>query len=573
MDIAGSLTRVEKKERVRAEKRDRDLRVTRGKLLVQESMGEDEAQLRPHRFDDQVDRNVVRVIFSQHRTGITWRKHRSYLYAEHAQVEGEIVRLTGYLRGCSTDANRLAHVTGFGTFAVRRIVAARDPNSLFHRHESMQTDTVLSERDENADDVQSAAEVDPMAGEQTWPDEEDLGNNNAANESSQRRLRPKGWSEYQAAWIAEDDDYAVDEDDFTDVQSNKDIHEPADSDRAMDSELDNDNQSEGGNTDMNLSADEDEGIDEEEVKRLRARDEDVKFPDEVDVPVNKPARERFARYRGLKSLRTSPWDPKELLPREYATVHQFANFRATVKRLLKEEVNNYEAIVQVGSYVTFELEGISKDTAEQMTSSNRPLILCSLHKYENKRTVLHLGLNSTGSNVVRSKDPIIIETGFVRFEARPVFSEVNANCDKHKMERFLQPGRFCAATVFGPAIFPPSPAMAFNAEGSLIGTGSVLNADPDRIVLKRIVLTGYPFRINKRRAVVRFMFFNPEDIRWFKPVELWTKHGRSGHILEPLGTHGYMKCIFDGTVQHHDTVCMSLYKRVYPRLPDSKMTE
>jgi pre-rRNA-processing protein TSR1 len=65
---------------------------------------------------------------------------------------------------------------------------------------------------------------------------------------------------------------------------------------------------------------------------------------------------------------------------------------------------------------------------------------------------------------------------------------------------------------------------------NLVFTGSVRKADPDRVILKRIILTGVPFKTHKSKAVVRQMFFNPEDIRWFRPLELWTKYGMRGKI-------------------------------------------
>lgn len=62
------------------------------------------------------------------------------------------------------------------------------------------------------------------------------------------------------------------------------------------------------------------------------------------------------------------------------------------------------------------------------------------------------------------------------------------------------------------------------------------------------------------------MFFNREDIDYYKSVELHTKFGRVGHITEALGTKGYFKAHFDGPFQQVDTVCMNLYKRQYPKV-------
>lgn len=72
-----------------------------------------------------------------------------------------------------------------------------------------------------------------------------------------------------------------------------------------------------------------------QINLSEARSEKM-FPDEVDTPIDIQAKVRFQKYRGLKSLRTSPWDAKENLPLDYARIFQFQNFKRTEKKVRKE---------------------------------------------------------------------------------------------------------------------------------------------------------------------------------------------------------------------------------------------
>jgi len=49
-------------------------------------------------------------------------------------------------------------------------------------------------------------------------------------------------------------------------------------------------------------------------------------------------------------------------------------------------------------------------------------------------------------------------------------------------------------------------------------------------------------------------------------LQLWTERGRSGYIEEPLGLYGYFKATYDGRVNPSDSIGITLYKRVYPRI-------
>lgn len=55
-------------------------------------------------------------------------------------------------------------------------------------------------------------------------------------------------------------------------------------------------------------------------------------------------------------------------------------------------------------------------------------------------------------------------------------------------------------------------------EPSPVMYGELVKCDPMHVILERIILCGYPFKINRRRSTVRYMFFNPKDVKFFKPI-------------------------------------------------------
>lgn len=171
---------------------------------------------------------------------------------------------------------------------------------------------------------------------------------------------------------------------------------------------------------------------------------------------------------------------------------------------------------------------------------------------------------------INSEERLLMIAGHRRMMVNLLFSDHNNHRLHLKLAEFPEQGSH-VASVYGPVIFDPCPVLFFRCNDNttrqleLVLTGSQISVDPRRIILQRVTLTGRPFKIHKRIVVVRFMFFNPVDVNYFRPVELQTKLHRRGHIKESLGTHGYMKCIFDKQIQHHDTVFMHLYKRIFPK--------
>jgi len=229
-------------------------------------------------------------------------------------------------------------------------------------------------------------------------------------------------------------------------------------------------------------------------------------------------------------------------------------------------------------YVRLHLVNVSKTDAEHVIASltvGAPVVVSGMLRHENKRGVLHVNVQrhvSLGDDqIIKGKQEVEFDMGFRRVRARPSYSHALGSPKvgqvKYLMQRYLVGAASpTVATLLAPLVYPGTPAIVFRvSDGRLVATGYSETMDADRIVLKRMTLTGYPYRIHKRMVVVRWMFFFASDADALRRAKLITKFGLDGEILGPLGTHGLVRCSFSEHVTHKDTVCLHLYKRVFPK--------
>ncbi|RUS75269.1 hypothetical protein EGW08_016961 [Elysia chlorotica] len=538
---------------------------------------------------------------------IHFRDSRPYLLSEKVEFEPNqaedvespeiaelgTLKLSGYLRGHELNVNQLVHLPGWGDFQMSQIDQVDDPYPLVvkgNKDRRQKKDSLTADQDmeeaaprsfrlavaTNPESLQSEVVPDEMDQEQTWPTAEELGEDKPVKVKAL-----KGVSDYQSNWIL-------------DLEDGDDGSDGSDDDDDKDEEMDEEDKSDGGSDesdaedgideDTATEADEntnyDEGMDLEEERRVYERMKEerlhVQFPDEVDTPLDNPARVRFARYRGMDSFHNTYWDPKEMLPYDYGRIYRVSKHH--YKRLKKISVRTLEdsedgdgdnLLAEPGNFVIIYVKDVPKAFMD-FHKAEMPVALFGLFKNEHKMTLVSTMISRMPNfkAPVKAKDPLVFQIGFRRFSSCPIFSE-HAHQNKFKMERFLPQKGFIVASMYAPIMFAPAPVLVFREnvmqKYDLVAKGSLLPLDTDRIIIKRVVLSGAPFKINKKTVTVRYMFFTREDIEYYKPIELRTKLGKRGHIKQALGTHGHMKCSFNAQLKSDDTILMNLYKRVFPK--------
>lgn len=279
--------------------------------------------------------NVMRRIGGQKKNVLHNQANRPHLFADKVDFipnanptedEGEL-QVTGFLRGTPLDVNGLVHVCGLGDFQMSQILAPQDPYKLdkTRNQEMLPEVRIVAKADPlRQTSLQTENIPDAMDAEQTWPTEEEIAE--AQKETKKMKLIkrvPKGFSDYQAAWIPDVETVEADDDqmDDDDSESSSDNDDEDDEDEFMSCEnksfdgefekADSDTEEYADTASVSDAAINDEKYDlqmdfheeRETLKKIKEARVDQLWPDEIDTPLDVPARTRFQKFRGLESFR------------------------------------------------------------------------------------------------------------------------------------------------------------------------------------------------------------------------------------------------------------------------------
>ncbi|BFU19342.1 hypothetical protein EHI8A_034070 [Entamoeba histolytica HM-1:IMSS-B] len=452
-----------------------------------------------------------------------------YFVIDSAEKKEDGVVINGYVRRSQLSRLYSGYIVGIGDVSVKAIGTDIDPygvgNKTEHSFEIEQEEVDEEEKEEESNEMSEEEVSEPQ--------------NNTTTVVHITKKVPVGAGSYTGAWIVGDEGEELEE---------QVVEEIEEDDMNVDDVLDMEEENE-------------EHVNETDEERTnRLFNEYMEFPDRYRVKRGESAKETFKGYRGLRSLRQSEWDCDEELPKEYNDLVQFDNY----KRMC-ECFKDVEDGVEEGTYVSVYI------STPQYAGSLVNKVFCSLRQYENEQSIIHVLFTIEPDSLpLKSNTTFTIQIGDRRYQRNIVFTENGMMGNKYKIIRWAAPGSCVIGSFYGYITYPPAPAMLFmNVDGNeeLVATGTVDNVDPSRILIERVLLTGTPIKIGKRKATIRGLFTQPSDAKWFKPIELFTKQGVCGNILCSLGEKGLVKCTFEQQLKSNDVVTLALYRRVFPLPP------
>lgn len=173
--------------------------------------------------------------------------------------------------------------------------------------------------------------------------------------------------------------------------------------------------------------------------------------------------------------------------------------------------------------------------------------------------------------ILKTNDPLIFSLGWRRFQSIPVYSTSDSRT-RNRMLKYTPEHMHCFGTFYGPLIAPNTGFCAVQSLSSkapgfrVSATGVVLNVDQSTEIVKKLKLTGTPYKIWKNTTFIKDMFSTALEVAKFEGAAIRTVSGIRGQIKRALAKpDGHFRATFEDKILMSDIVFLRAWYPVKPR--------
>ncbi|KAI6042628.1 DUF663-domain-containing protein [Pisolithus marmoratus] len=330
----------------------------------------------------------------------------------------------------------------------------------------------------------------------------------------------------------------------------------------------------GGNTPADgVTAEDEDGSEAGEFEDLEA---DAPPPPPRD-PEAARAAELAAKKAELKRKFDEQYDDPEAAKMDfYDEKKEEINRQLQINRAEFEGIDaEARALVEgyrPGSYVRVELSNVPCEMIEHF-DPHYPIVVGGLLPSEERFGYLQVRMKRHRwfTKTLKTNDPLIFSLGWRRFQTVPIYS-LDDHSIRMRMLKYTPEHMHCYATFYGPVSLPNTGFCTFNSldgETSMFrvsATGVVLDVDRSTRIVKKLKLTGVPFKIFKNTAFVKDMFNSALEVAKFEGAHIRTVSGIRGQVKKALSKpDGAFRATFEDKVLMSDIIFLRAWYSIQPR--------
>ena len=233
----------------------------------------------------------------------------------------------------------------------------------------------------------------------------------------------------------------------------------------------------------------------------------------------------------------------------------------------RTRVEGYKA----GTYARIVLE---KVPCEFATSFNPrfPILVGGLSATEERFGFVQIRIkrHRWHKKILKTGDPLIFSLGWRRFQTLPIYS-ISDSRTRNRMLKYTPEHMHCFGTFYGPLIAPNTGFCAVQTFSSqnpsfrIAATGVVLNVDENVDIVKKLKLTGHPYKIFRNTAFIKDMFSSALEIAKFEGASVRTVSGIRGQIKRALSKpEGHYRAAFEDKILMSDIVFLRAWYPIKP---------